>query len=192
MTRFPRTLVLVAAFTTAALALAACGDDDGGGVRTIDGGSGTGSASGSPSGPASGSPSGPAAECEPVGADLTATTEVAVTLGEWFVRVDRARAPTGVVRFQIANDGADAHELVVVRGAPDALARTEDGALDVDALPDGALVGEVEPFPGGADCAGAFRLEPGEYSLVCDVVEDEDGETVAHLAEGMVTAFTVT
>jgi hypothetical protein len=34
-----------------------------------------------------------------------------------------------------------------------------------------------------------FDLAPGEYTLVCNVVEEEEHE--AHLEEGMLTTFTV-
>ena len=35
------------------------------------------------------------------------------------------------------------------------------------------------------------NLEAGSYVLLCNIVEEEDGETESHYAEGMHTSFTV-
>jgi len=34
-------------------------------------------------------------------------------------------------------------------------------------------------------------LDAGNYVLICNIVEEEDGETVSHYQEGMRTPFTV-
>jgi hypothetical protein len=34
-------------------------------------------------------------------------------------------------------------------------------------------------------------LEPGSYLLLCNIVEEEDGESESHFAEGMHATFTV-
>ncbi len=189
-----RLMIVIAA---GALALAACGDDDGGGVREIgDGGSasesGSGSDAGSASGSESGSASGAAPECEPVGGADDADTTVAVELLEYEILVDPAEAPAGSVHFAIDNTGTEPHELVVVSGvAPADLPLDPDGALDEAALPEGALIGEVEAFPGGETCDGTFELDPGSYTLVCNLVDEAVHGHEAHLAEGMVTEFVV-
>jgi len=181
-----RVLVLVA---LGAFALGACGNDDGGQVRSI--GDASGSASGSASAPASGS--GVAAECVPVGNADAATTTVDVGLSEFTIDVAQEPVPAGTVHFALANTGADPHEFVVLRGvAPADLPIAGDGSFDESSLPDGALVGEVEPFPAGETCDGTFELAPGEYTLVCNIVEEENGGTESHLQEGMVTTLTVT
>jgi hypothetical protein len=188
------------------LAVGACSGDDGGDVRTTgDGGSGSGSASGSgsgsgsasgvASGSGSGSASGIAPECEAFGDAATAATEIAVTLTEFDITLSEDTAPAGIVHFALTNTGAEPHEFVVVQGvAPADLPLDDDGALDEAALPDGALVGEVEPFPGeGATCDGTFELGAGDYTLLCNIVEtEEDGAVESHLAENMVATFTVT
>jgi len=200
-----RLVIGIAAFT---LVLGACGDDDGGEVRDIDGGTesgsgspsgtGSGSPSGTASGPASGSASGSAtgiaAECVPVGDRDDADATVGVRLGEWVIDLATDEVAAGAVLFEADNVGAEPHELVVIRGvAPGDLPLDEHGALDESGLPDGALIGEIEPFPGGEDCWGVFDLEPDEYTLVCNIVETEEGgEVESHLEEGMVTTLTVT
>jgi hypothetical protein len=50
----------------------------------------------------------------------------------------------------------------------------------------------VEPFPSDSDCAGVFALEAGDYVVFCNIVEEMDGETESHFAEGMHTTFKVT
>jgi hypothetical protein len=131
-------------------------------------------------------------ECEIVGGtDTESTTAVAVTLDEWTIAVDTATVPAGPVRFEATNEGDEDHELVLVKGTtPDQLTITADG-LDEEALPEGAeVLGEIEGFPGGDECAGTFELTAGSYALVCNIVEESEHE--AHAEEGMVTSFTVT
>jgi hypothetical protein len=190
-----RTRLGVIAAIVAALAVVAvaCGDDDGSNVRTVDEGSGTGSgATGSGSGAVSGSGGDQAVECVPVGDLSSADTRVNVTLSEYAIEVDPTEASTGNIGFVTVNDGAEPHELVIIKGvAPDDLPTDDRGALDESALPEGALIGKVEPFPAGETCNGTFELAAGDYTLVCNIVE-EDEHGHAHLEEGMVTTFTVT
>jgi hypothetical protein len=196
-----RTRSLLIAIVVALVAVA-CGDDDGADVResgtgTGTGGgtsTGTGTATGTGTGTPTGSATGVAGECEPVGDLATAQTRVDVTLDEWTIEPETTTASAGAIGFVARNEGEEPHELVVVRGVtPNDLPLDDEGALDEDELPAGALVGEIEAFPAGTSCNGVFDLTPGEYTLVCNVVEEEEGgEHEAHLAEGMVTTFTVT
>jgi len=160
------------------LGLASCGSDDGS----------TASAS------ASGSASGASTGCEVEdGTDAERDAEVHVTLDEWSIKVHTDTVEAGVIEFDAQNEGADDHELVILKGAvPDDLSSLiGDEGLDEDALPDGAeVVGEIEPFAGGDECHGNFDLAAGDYTLLCNVVDADEHE--AHAKEGMVTAFTVT
>jgi hypothetical protein len=133
-------------------------------------------------------------ECEPVGDISTATTTVDVTLDEWVIEVGAPSAPAGPVGFAADNRGKEPHELVVLKGVDAAaLPLDDDGALDEAKLPDGALIGEIEPFPAGETCDGVFELDPAEYVLVCNITEVEpDGTVESHLKQGMLTTFTVT
>jgi hypothetical protein len=181
-----------------AVAAAACGDDDGSNVRET--GTGTGSATGTGSGSATGTATGSATgtgvagECVPVGDLAEADTRVNVDLTEWAIDLETNTAPAGAIGFVAQNNGEEPHEIVVVQGVePNDLPLDDDGALVEDELPAGALIGEIEAFPAGTSCSGVFDLTPGEYTLVCNIVEEEEGgEHEAHLAEGMVTTFTVT
>ncbi len=166
------------------LGLAAACTDDGAGVRS------DGSASGSGSGSGSGSTA--TAECSPVGDDLTADAEVAVTLDEFSVTADPDEVAAGNVEFDASNEGTEPHEMLVVKGTPDSLEIVE-GRVDEEALGDDAFVGEIAPFPADSTCAGTFALEAGDYTLLCNILEEEDdGTVVSHVEEGMITPFTVT
>jgi hypothetical protein len=173
---------------------AACGDDDGAGVRETGTGTGsatgTGAATGAGTGTGTGSGTGVAGGCEPVGDLASAQTRVDVTLDEWVIDLDADSAPAGAVGFVAQNEGEEPHELIVIEGVAAADLPLEDGALNEEELPDGSLIGEIEAFPAGTSCNGVFDLTPGEYTLVCNVVDEEHGHV--HLEEGMVTSFTVT
>lgn len=167
-----------------ALLLGACGDDDGAGVREI--GAGAGSESGSASGSASHASGSHATGGACAEAEAGYET-VEFTLDDFSISPEATEAPAGEVYFVATNEGEHAHEIVVVKGvAPDALP-IEGGKVDESALPDGALLGEIEAFPPGDTCAGEFELEAGaDYTLFCNVVE---GGT-SHVEEGMVTTLT--
>jgi hypothetical protein len=173
-----------------ALLLAGCGSDDGAGVRN-GGRSASGSGSGSASG--SGTASGLAAACKPVGDAGSSDATIAVELKEWAVLPARADVPAGTVTFDANNTGADAHELVVVRADdPAKLPLAADGTVDEDKLPEGAFVGEIEPFPAKQRCTGTFQLAAGRYALFCNILETEaDGTRENHYANGMRTRFEV-
>ncbi len=177
------TAVLVAVVV---LGLAACGDDDGEGVREIGGSESSASGSGS------GSASAPAAACAPVGNPAEADRNVAVELDEWSVTADPDAATSGRILFAANNVGSEVHELVIVRGdSPEELPLDEDEAVDEEALPEGGFIGEIEGFPAGDLCNGVFDLDPGSYVLFCNIVEEEDGEVENHFQLGMHTTFSV-
>ena len=172
-----------------ALLVAGCGSDDGAGVRNGDGGQASGSGTGSGSGTASGQ----AAACKPVGDAAGSDATIGVELKEWTVIPARADVPAGRITFDAGNTGEDAHELVVVRADdPAALPLTADGTVDEDRLPEGAFVGEIEPFPAKQRCPGTFELAAGRYALFCNILETEaDGSKENHYANGMRARFEV-
>jgi hypothetical protein len=123
--------------------------------------------------------------------DGGAATTVNVTLKEFEITPDRASAPAGDVRFVAKNDGPeDPHELVVVKTdlAPADLPEKEGGGIDEDEL---EVIGEIEEFDVGKTEEATFDLEPGKYVLLCNIVEEEDGQTESHYVNGMYQAFTV-
>jgi uncharacterized cupredoxin-like copper-binding protein len=121
-----------------------------------------------------------------------AESRVNVSLIEYSVTPDPASAAAGDVTFVASNDGAEDHELYIFRTdlAADALPTTDEGAVDEDA--DGVeKVAEIEEFGPGGEETLTENLEPGNYVLICNRVEEEGDEAEAHYTLGMRAAFTV-
>lgn len=169
-----------------ALVAAGCGDDDGGSSsENLSGGSGATTSSTAAGGAFAG--------CKTEGAVTeTPTEEVVVTLGEFTIKPS-AQPKAGKVSLKAENAGKEDHEIVIVKGDnAEALPKDADGGLDEEKLPDGALIGEIEGFPGGQVCSGTFNLAAGKYVLLCNIIETEpNGEKEAHFKEGMHIPFVV-
>jgi uncharacterized cupredoxin-like copper-binding protein len=137
-------------------------------------------------GGASASPSAPSS---PGGGGST----VNVTLQEWAVVPAQPTAPAGTVTFNVTNNGPeDPHELVVFRTdlGHRALPTREDGGVDEEG--EGVeLIGEIEEFDPGATESADFELAAGKYVLICNLVEEEEGELESHYGLGMSVEFTV-
>jgi hypothetical protein len=120
-------------------------------------------------------------------------TTVAVTLQEFAVLPAQDSAPAGSINFEVENTGPeDPHELVVIKTdlAPDALPTADDGS--VDETGEGIeVIGEIEEFAPGSTESRTFDLDAGSYVLICNVVEEEGGDTLVHYALGMRTGFTI-
>lgn len=189
----PRTFFHVAVAAVLAIGLNGCGGDDGATVRQVEGEGATGTGSGaSGTGGGSGTGSGTPAGCQPVGDPRTAQSQVQVALAEWSVSPVPAQVAAGRVAFMARNAGQQPHELVVVRAQrADDLPVAPNGAVDENRLPDGALIGEIGPFPPGQNCTGVFTLQPGSYVLLCNIVSNRNGRPEAHFAMGMSAPFTV-
>jgi hypothetical protein len=123
-------------------------------------------------------------ETPPVG-----STVVNVNMEEWLITAAPGTAAPGPVYFLVANEGMDAHELIVARHDADpSNLPIEDGIVPEDALD---IVDEIEPFAGGSDASILLDLEPGRYVLFCNLVEVEDGVPLGHYQMGMYTGLTV-
>lgn len=129
-------------------------------------------------------------------AHLFATTVAAgetvhVSLDEWGITVDRDAVDAGKVTFHATNAGDETHELVLIRTrhTHDKLP-IEQGKVSEEAA--GELIGEIEEFAPGETHEATFTLEPGEYVLICNIVEEEaDGSLESHYHEGMHIPFKV-
>jgi uncharacterized cupredoxin-like copper-binding protein len=117
---------------------------------------------------------------------------VEVELQEFAVVPSEATADAGEVTFELENTGEETHEFVAIR--------TDLGALDLPTAEDGSVdeegsgievVDEVEEIPSGESRELSVDLDTGNYVLICNIVEEEDGETESHYQEGMRTEFTV-
>ncbi|MGH8903555.1 MAG: hypothetical protein ACRDYA_18265 [Egibacteraceae bacterium] len=177
------------AVATLILLLAACGTDDGTGVRTIGEGTGSASASGTGTGASGTGTGGSASGVAPATVDpATADTRVNATLREFTLTPQPAEVPAGVIAFDVKNEGSVLHELVVLRAASaEALPVAADGSAEEHALGAQNVLGEIEVPVGGTGTV-AFRMAPGDYVLICNIADD----TGVHFKEGMHASFEVT
>ena len=148
------------------LMAAACGDDDDGGTTAATGGA-TGETGGG--------------------------TTVDVTVQEFAVLPAQDSAPAGDVTFNVTNTGPeDTHEFVVFKTdlEPDALPTAPDGS--VDETGEGVeLIDEIEDIAVGDTPTLTVSLDAGSYVFICNIVEEEEDETIVHYQQGMRTGFTV-
>lgn len=125
-------------------------------------------------------------------AGAASPTTVKTKLREFKVTPTPKVAKAGDVKFSVTNKGGVDHELVIVRGEASSLPLATDGSVDEDEIPATDAIGEVEDVePKKTKKLTAEGLTPGTYTLFCNVVQSEDGTTLAHFAEGMYTTFTV-
>jgi uncharacterized cupredoxin-like copper-binding protein len=148
------------------LMAAACGDDDEGGATAATGGA-TGETGGG--------------------------TTVDVTVQEFAVLPAQDSAPAGDVTFNVTNTGPeDTHEFVVFKTdlEPDALPTAPDGSVDEEG--EGVeLIDEIEDIAVGDTPTLTVSLDAGSYVFICNIVEEEEDETIVHYQQGMRTGFTV-
>ncbi len=119
--------------------------------------------------------------------------DVELTLDEWSVVTDVDTLPEGPIKFDIKNAGEREHELLIVRSdIPGAeLPTKDDGSFDEGA--GGVDVKhDIDEIEGGDETSRSYALDPGNYVLLCNIVEDIDGTETSHYAQGMWVEFTVT
>ncbi len=118
--------------------------------------------------------------------------KVKLDLGEWAVTPNVTSVANGDVTFDIDNKGPDhQHELVIIRTdfAPDKLPTKDDGSADAEAA--GVdVVGQIQKVETGDKGSGTFTLDPGKYILICNLVDEQDGQKIVHYQKGMRVAFT--
>ncbi len=116
---------------------------------------------------------------------------IKVELREWMITLDKAEVNSGLVTFEVTNHGVENHEFVVIKSELEhGVLPTVEGRVD-EALA-GELIGEIEDFAPQGIFKASFRLAPGRYVLICNIVEkEEDGELESHYHQGMHRAFKV-
>jgi uncharacterized cupredoxin-like copper-binding protein len=157
-----RAAIFVATVAALSLVAAACSDDEGGETGATGGGATGGG------------------------------TRVDVTVQEFAVIPAASSAPAGDVTFEVTNKGPDdTHEFVVFKTdlAPDALPTAADGSVDEEG--EGVeLIDEIEDIAVGDTPTLTVTLDAGSYVFICNIVEEEGGETISHYQQGMRVAFT--
>jgi uncharacterized cupredoxin-like copper-binding protein len=108
---------------------------------------------------------------------------VGVTLDEFSLQASPSRTDTAAVTFRVRNIGQIAHEFVVLRTDRPAH-RLPVRRQEVDTSASGIrVVRALRPVRPGATMTVGLRLDPGRYTLICNVP--------AHYSSGMRAAFTV-
>jgi hypothetical protein len=171
---------MVAAAAVLLLGLAAC-DDDGASVRDLGGSASSGSGSGSGTS-ASGSGTEAGGECVEDKGD----PGIAVALAEFSVVPDEDKLTPGPNRFIVTNTGELDHELYVAQAPQvEALPLTGDEGVDEEALRPGQIVAEIEEVPAGETCVLEVDLEPTNYVLFCNIVDEGEENPRSHFLRGM-------
>lgn len=107
--------------------------------------------------------------------------------------------PAGVTSFELANDGNEVHELLVMR-RNDGVTESVDELLalpEEEAMAKVTMLGEPAFAPPGESAYAVFDLEPGDYIVACFIpvgMTSDDGpppDGPPHAMQGMVSEFTV-
>jgi hypothetical protein len=102
----------------------------------------------------------------------------------------------GVHSFELHNDGAEPHVMLVLQKAP-GVTDSFDDILAGDLENDGKAMAVSAAFaPPGADGYGVADLEPGDYLVICPIPlgtgMDHEGDGPPHFMSGMRQELTVT
>lgn len=107
-----------------------------------------------------------------------------------------ATLAAGPTSFELDNQGAEVHEVVIARKDPGVTATAEELVNDPAGESQVTTLNDVNADPGTADYV-VVDLEPGEYIMVCFVpmglasMDDEPTTAPPHYTAGMVADFTV-
>jgi hypothetical protein len=122
-----------------------------------------------------------------------------VALLEFSITTNREAVPPGKVTFIVRNKGTVTHELVLVKGTPSSLpivnVATPDrsvGAVDEEAIPEAATMGETGDVKAGKTAKKTFKLAKGDYVMFCNIDDkNADGTVTNHFHRGMQAILTV-
>ena len=107
-----------------------------------------------------------------------------------------ATLAAGPTTFELDNQGAEVHEVVIARKNPGVTESVEELVADEAGETKVTTLNDVNADPGTADYV-VVDLEPGEYIMVCFVpmgmtsMDDEPTSAPPHYTSGMVAEFTV-
>lgn len=127
-------------------------------------------------------PAGPPGPAGPSGKDGSSGAQVAVTLKEMAITLDRTTVAAGAITFKVQNTGAVTHEVVVIRSdlAIDKLPADADQA---DKVSEDGSQGESGDLEAGKTATFTLHLNTGHYLLICNLP--------GHYGLGMRVALTV-
>ncbi len=108
---------------------------------------------------------------------------VRITERDFRITAPRHLAP-GRVRLEVANDGPDLHELIVVRDPSTALPMRSDGLTVDEVALEPVELGSLEPGAPGSVRALTLALRPGRYEIFCNMAGHYMGGMHAVLVVG--------
>lgn len=115
-----------------------------------------------------------------------ADTVLNVMLQEWRIVTDKQTIPSGPVKIVVQNRGQETHEFVLLKtnlpysNLPLDLKK---GGISEESA--GSVVDEIEDLTSKSKKQMTVNLKPGNYVLLCNMVEIEDGEKEQHYTMGM-------
>ena len=117
---------------------------------------------------------------------------VEIDIREWNLTLSKEKVRSGNVGFAVKNKGKETHELAIIKLNNDVMIPAgrlpvdKHGAIDEATMNFGEIVGEIENIKSGSDAKQLFKLEPGRYAVICNMLEQEpDGSMEAHYSMGM-------
>ena len=115
-------------------------------------------------------------------------TDVAVTLRQFTITLDRSVSSDSRVTFDVTNAGTVTHEFVIVKTdlAPGSLPTEANGSYAENGTGT-VVIDEIADLQPGDNQRITVNLAAGNYVLLCNMV----GPAGAHYALGMRTSFTV-
>jgi hypothetical protein len=121
-----------------------------------------------------------------------------ITLQEFSISVHPGLVQSGKVKLEVDNVGSITHELVIVRAAsPSALPRVKTageravGAVDEEAIPESAKMGESGDVTAGSTVTKTFDLPAGTYVVFCNIDTKNGSAVLNHFVHGMVATLVV-
>jgi uncharacterized cupredoxin-like copper-binding protein len=96
----------------------------------------------------------------------TSGSVVSVALTEWKLVPEQATVRPGRISFVVRNDGAMAHEFVVLRSDRHHHSLKVKGGKAVET----GRLGEIPLIPSGASKRLTLRVSPGKYVLLCNLL----------------------
>lgn len=124
-------------------------------------------------------------------------SELKLTLKEWSIEASAKKLLAGNVAVSARNRGKETHEIAFIKLSPgttlEDLPKGPNGEIMEESLGQlGEIAGELEDIESKKRKSAVFQLEPGEYAVVCNVVEKEkDGSFESHYSMGMATLLTL-
>ena len=179
-------VILLAAFAALALVATACQGEERPAVEVV-GEDGTATGTGTGTGTATGAE-------EPGEFGLIEPPRGATTLNidmhEWEVIPEPREVPAGDVYIRVKNNGEEPHDFVIIRSdLPHDQLPELDGWIREDRID---VVGHLVVWEPGSQASGLFTLTPGNYVVICNIVEKEpSGEIESHYVQGMHNSLTV-